>query len=172
MNFLKRKPVLVFLSAIAMLSIFIITAAPAAVNIDPISSTSVSVEVGTLASGYFNGFSGLGTESETIMHKIATKGKEIISYLPGRLTTNQVELTRNGTEDMDFYNWRKLVEDGNMTAARKEVTVVLYDQSMQPVAKWVLTNAWPCKIRYDMEDGGLFTEKVTLVYEKIQRVQP
>ena len=84
-----------------------------------------------------------------------------------------VTLKRGMTRNIELAAWHELVILGDVTAARKNVTLTMYDSTGDPVARYHLTNAWPSKL----EIGGLkagasqvIFETVTLSAEFIQRV--
>ena len=64
---------------------------------------------------------------------------------------------------------------GDMVAARKSCSLVMFDADGKPVARYHLENAWPCKIELGALKAGaseVLMETVTIVCEHIQRVAP
>ena len=69
--------------------------------------------------------------------------------------------------------WHELVILGDIAAARKNVSLTMYDSTGDPVARYHLTNAWPSKLEIGaLQAGGsqVVFETVTLSAELIQRV--
>jgi len=133
----------------------------------------VAVNVLNTCEGKFSEFSDIGCENEIIESRAATTGpgSYTILLVPGRLKIHKLELTRVlEQKDLSFYNWRKLVETGKVTTARKEATVTLFNSEGEVLAQWKLTNTWPCEITYEMINGA-YTEKVTIAYENYQRLK-
>jgi phage tail-like protein len=145
-----------------------------AVSGDPLVSFNFAIEVAGVISGFFTECSGLGSESEVIVHKITgPSGQEIVRKVPGRLKWGDVTLKRGITASMDFWDWRKMVEDGNVTSARKDGSIIMYDQEGSEVARWNFEKAWPSKIsgpsvKSDSNEIGV--EEITIVHEYIARV--
>ncbi|HET6342028.1 MAG TPA: phage tail protein [Gemmatimonadota bacterium] len=86
-----------------------------------------------------------------------------------------IVLKRGKAKGRELQAWHEAVRMGDMAAARKSASLVMYDYDGKPVARYHLENAWPSKI----EIGGLkagssevLMETVTLVCEDIQRVSP
>src|SRR2546422_4771958 len=73
-----------------------------------------------------------------------------VRKLPGLIKYGAVSLKWGITDSLDLYNWRKLVEQGKMKDARKNVTIVLIDEEGNQQSRWEFSNAWPTK--YDAPD--------------------
>src|SRR5262245_2713111 len=106
-----------------------------AVTGDPLVGYNFAVKIDGKIAGYFTECSGLGSESDVVEHKVAGEGgKEIVRKIPGRLKWGDITLKRGITKSMDFWKWRKDVEDGNVATARVNGSVVMYDQEGAAVA--------------------------------------
>lgn len=142
---------------------------------DPMIGAHFEVSVGAVT-GYFTEVSGLGSESEIVEHKIIAKGakESIIRKIPGRLKWGDIVLKRGITKNLDFYNWRKQVEQGGVEKARLDGTIIMYDQTMTPVAEWSFTKGWPSKISgpsLQSDGNAVGIEELTIVHEGIKRVK-
>ena len=141
---------------------------------DPVASFRFSLEVSGKFTGFFSEVSGLGSENEVIEHKVVEASKEIIRKLPGRLKWNDLTLKRGITKNMDLWDWRKLVEDGNVPDARADGSVVLYDDAGGEIGRWNFERAWPSKIsgpQIKADDNSVAVEEVTIVFEYIRRIK-
>jgi phage tail-like protein len=142
---------------------------------DPLIGFSFSLEVQGAVSGFFTEISGLGSETEVIEHKVVDQtGKDFIQKIPGRLKFTDVTLKRGITKLKDIWLWRKMVEDGDIVGARKNATIVMYDQSLQPVARWNFRNAWPTKVsgpQFQSDSNAFGVEEVSITYEFMEREQ-
>src|SRR5690606_5092312 len=97
--------------------------------------------------GYFTEVSGLGSEHEIVEHKVVNeKGVEVVMKLPGRLKWENITLKRGITSDMQIWEWRKMVENGDVKGARSNGSVTMFDQALTPVARWEFQTAWPVKV--------------------------
>lgn len=141
---------------------------------DPLVGFQYRIEVSGVITGYFTECSGLGSENELIEHKIINEqGNEEIRMLPGRLKWDQIKLKRGITDSMDIWDWRKLVEEGKMSDARMNGSIMMLNQELSPVAQWDFENGWPMKVtgpelKADSNAYGL--EELTIVHEGIRRV--
>lgn len=140
---------------------------------DPLVGFSFSLDVqGTLA-GYFTEIGGLGSETEIVEHKITDpQGRDVIQKIPGRSKYTDVTLKRGVTALKDIWDWRKMVEDGNIVGARKNATITMFDQSLNAVAKWNLVNAWPTKVSgpsISSDSNAFGVEEVSITFESMER---
>ena len=104
-------------------------------------------------------------------HEIA-----IFSELQGinsRVTPPTIVLKRGKSTSMEMWSWHEAARTGQMSAARKNASLVMYDYEGKPVARYHLTNAWPSKIEIGSLKAGaseVLMESVTMVCDHIQRV--
>ena len=150
---------------------------PAAIDTggDPLSGANYEVSSQGVPLGYFAELDGIGSESDVVEHKIVdSKGLEYVQKIPGRLKFLDITLKRGITATQDLWSWRALVEAGDMKTSRKSVSIILYDQTLTPVAEWALVNAWPSKIVQSAPataSGFGAAEELTLVNEGYTRVR-
>jgi len=142
---------------------------------DPMIGAHFEVSVGAVT-GYFTEVSGLGSESEVVEHKIIAKGakESLIRKIPGRLKWGDITLKRGITKNLDFYDWRKKVEQGSVEAARLDGTIIMYDQTMTPIAEWNFFKGWPSKITgpsLAADSNAVGIEEITIVHEGIKRIK-
>ena len=151
------------------------TANEAAGREDPLLSFNFGIDVGGTIKGYFTEISGLGSENEIVEQKVVTdKGVEVVLKIPGRLKWGDITLKRGITSNLDLWDWRKQVEDGLVSDARKNGSIIMYDRELKESARWNFTNAWPSKISgpAPKSDGNeIAIEELTLVHEYIERVK-
>ncbi|MBE0430672.1 MAG: phage tail protein [Dehalococcoidia bacterium] len=131
------------------------------------------VDVGGVITGYFTECSGLGSETEIVESKVVNdKGVEVVLKVPGRLKWGDITLKRGITSDMQIWDWRKKVEDGDVNGARRNGSIVMYDQSLRERARWNFMNGWPSKVsgpspKADSNEIGI--EELVIVHEYITR---
>ena len=104
--------------------------------------------------------------------RLDTKRKHRLKKLPGKRTPPTVTLKRGMTRNIELAAWHELVILGDV-AARKNVTLTMYDTTGDPVVRYHLTNAWPSKLEIGALKAGassVLMETVTLVAEFMQRV--
>jgi len=142
---------------------------------DPLVGFHFSLEVQGAVTGYFTEIGGLGSETEVVDHKIVTeKALPIVQKIPGRLKWGDITLKRGITAAMDMWNWRKMVEEGKIADARKNGSIIMYNQSFEKVAQWDFVNGWPSKVtgpQVQSDSNAFGIEEMTIVHEGIKRVQ-
>lgn len=144
-------------------------------NEDPLVGFHFALDFGGTISGYFTECSGIGSEHEVIEHKVMSEsGKEVVMKIPGRLKWENITLKRGITSEMDVWNWRKDIEDGNVDSARRNGSIIMFDQHLAPVARWDFEKAWPVKVsgpapKSDSNEVGI--EEMVIAHEYIKRVQ-
>jgi phage tail-like protein len=134
----------------------------------------VSVD-GHLDNMVFREASGIGSESEIVEYKGSTKDDyHTIQAIPGRLKWQKINLKRGITDSMDAWNWRKLVEQGNVDSARANGSVVMVDQNGAEVARWNFVRAWPTKITgpsLNSSTNEVGVEELEIAHEGLERIK-
>jgi phage tail-like protein len=142
---------------------------------DPLVGFHYAIEVEGKVSGYFTECSGIGSEHEVIEHKVVdTKGREQIMKIPGRLKWENITLKRGITDNMDIWSWREEIVQGKVDGARRNGSVIMFDQQLSEVARWNFENAWPVKVsgptvKADSNEFGV--EELVLTHEGLYRAQ-
>ena len=114
---------------------------------DPVVSAWFGVEFQGQVVGAFRECTGMGSENEVVEYKASgPKGEYVMKKVPGRLKWNNITLKRGITDAMDMWKWRKLVEQGKIAEARKNGSIVMFNQEGQEVSRWEFINAWPSKL--------------------------
>lgn len=142
---------------------------------NPLVSFNFAIEVQGQVNGFFTEVSGLGSETEITEHKVmGPKGQQIVMQVPGRLKWEQIVLKRGITSNMDIWDWRRLVEDGDVEESRRNGSIVMYDQMGTEVARWNFERAFPAKVtgpQPKADSGDIGIEEMTIVHEYIKRVK-
>jgi len=140
---------------------------------DPLVGFHYGIEVQGVVNGYFTECSGIGSENELIEHKVVDeKGRESIQKIPGRLKWQDVTLKRGITNNMDIWDWRDQIVEGKVDDARKNGSIVMFDQAGDEVARWNFENAWPLKVsgpsmKADSNEFGI--EELVITHEGLYR---
>jgi len=114
---------------------------------DPLVSTWFGVEFQGTVVGAFRECTGMGSENEVVEYKASgSKGESVIHKVPGRLKWNNIVLKRGITDAMDMWKWRALIEKGQIDDARKNGSIVMFNQKGEEVARWDFQKAWPSKL--------------------------
>ena len=142
---------------------------------DPLVSAWFGIEMQGAVTGAFRECTGLGSESQLVEYKAsAPDGKFVLKHVPGRMKYNDVTLKRGITDSMDMWEWRKMVEDGDMASARKNGSIMMFNQMGEEIARWDLTNAWPTKISGPTANAGgneVGIEEIIITHEGYKRTK-
>jgi phage tail-like protein len=143
-------------------------------NSDPLVSFNFAIEVSGIISGYFTEASGLGSEHEVIEHKIMGEGgQEIVKKIPGRLKWGDITLKRGITSNLDIWDWRKMVTDGKVDSARRNGSIMMFDQEGKEVARWNFERGWPSKVSgpsVNTTSNEVGVEEMVITHEGTERV--
>jgi phage tail-like protein len=109
---------------------------------DPYKVFNFLVEIDNVTRAFFKQVSGLGSETAVIEYRAGDK-LDTVRKLPGLTTYANIVLRRGITQDAELWNWRKTVVDGQVE--RRNGSIVLLDDALDPVVRWNFRNGWICK---------------------------
>jgi phage tail-like protein len=142
---------------------------------DAITAARFSIVIDGYQIASFSELIGISTEVEPVELLESTEKEVMLKKLPGKKKPPTLTLKRGKNQSMELWLWHEAVLMGDIVAARKSCSLVMYSTDGTPVARYHLEMAWPSKL----EVGGLkagasevLYETVTLVCEHIQRVAP
>ncbi|PZU48161.1 MAG: phage tail protein [Sphingomonas sp.] len=113
---------------------------------DPYSGFNFLVEIDGLVDAGFSEISGLGHEIAVIEYREGSDRRNAARKLPGLHKVSDLTLKRGLAGSLSMFRWLKAVRDGQVE--RRQVAVILMDEMGQPVMRWQLQNAWPCKLTH------------------------
>jgi phage tail-like protein len=142
---------------------------------DAITAARFSIVIDGYQIASFSELIGISTEVEPVELLESTEKEVMLKKLPGKRKPPTLTLKRGKNQSMELWLWHEAVLMGDIVAARKSCSLVMYSTDGTAVARYHLEMAWPSKL----EVGGLkagasevLYETVTLVCEHIQRVAP
>jgi phage tail-like protein len=142
---------------------------------DPLTGYHFYLEIDGITQAVFRECGGLTSESQAIEYKEATKdGMTVIKKVPGVLKWSDISLKRGITDVMELWNWRKQVEDGKVNEARKNGSIVLYNQENVEVARWNFVSGWPVKMAgptLNASSDDIAIEEITIAHEGLSRIK-
>lgn len=139
---------------------------------DPLVSFSFYVDIQGTVVGTFRECSGMGSETELVEAKESDKGKLVYMKIPGALKWENISLKRGITDSMDIWKWRKQVEQGDVKGARKNGSIIMYDQTNSEIARWNFISGWPRKVsgpNFNAQNNEIGIEELEIVHEGIIR---
>ena len=142
---------------------------------DALTAARFSITIDGYEIASFSELSGITTEVEPVEFMESTDKEVIIKKLPGRRKLATLVFKRGKNSSMELWMWHEAVLRGEMVAARKSCSLVMYNYDGQPVARYHLEHAWPAKLEIGALKAGaseVLMETVTMVCENLQRVAP
>ena len=97
-----------------------------------------------------------------------------VRKIPGLIKYGNLTLKWGITDSsQEFFDWRKLVEEGKMADARQDIALILMDEEGNDKSRWEFSQAWPTK--YDAPDFNakgtdIAIETLELAHEGMKRV--
>lgn len=138
---------------------------------DPYAACNFIVEIDGVTKAGFSEVYGLGVEIEVLDYREGGD-PSVVHKAPGLRKYSNITLKRAYTHDLTLWNWMKSVIDDQLV--RANVSITLLNNQRQPVARWSVSRAWPCK--YDgptlnAKDNEIAIESLELCHEGLERVE-
>ena len=140
---------------------------------DALTAARFSISIDGYEIASFSELQGITTEVVPVDFLESTDKEVIFKKLPGQIKPPTVVLSRGKNSSMELWAWHEAVLQGNIVAARKSCSLIMYNYDGAPVARYHLMHAWPSKLEIGALKAGaseVLMEKVTIVCESIQRV--
>ena len=140
---------------------------------DPLIGAHFALEVQGVVSAFFSQASGFNNSSEVVTHQaVDAAGKSVVQKIPGDLTWDDITLNRGITDDLALWDWRLQVVNGDVVGARKDGSVIMYNQASQEMARFNFRNGWPSGWKgpdVSSEDQSVAIEEITIAHEGLER---
>lgn len=136
---------------------------------DPIGNFNFAVEIDGVNAAMFTECSGLESETEVIEYREGGDAAGHVRKIPGLHKVGDVTLKRGVTGSDALWEWRKNVLQG--TADRKNISIILRDDSHTEVMRWNLFECWPSKFTGPSLSGKgneVAIETLVVVCERIE----
>lgn len=123
--------------------------------LDPLASYSFAVEIDSLTIAQFKEVSGLGI-SVGIVENRSNKlgGQPVLQKMPGSIKYDDIHLSRGKVNDPAFWTWMKTVQEGKITEARKNGSIILYDYAHGEVTRYNFFDGWPSRVEIGKLSAG------------------
>lgn len=140
---------------------------------DALTAARFSITIDGYEIASFSELQGITTEVEPVELMESTDKEVVLKKLPGKTKPATLVLKRGKNSSMELWAWHEAVLMGDIAAARKSCSLVMYATDGKPVARYHLEHAWPSKLEIGALKAGsseVLMETVTIVAERIQRV--
>jgi phage tail-like protein len=140
---------------------------------DPQVVHHFALEVQGVETATFREAGGFENSNEIIENReVGSGGKQFISKQPGNLKWSDITLKRGITDNMDLYQWRQQVIDGDVDGARKDGSVVMYNAAGDEVARLSFVRGWLSKWKgpdVNTTSNDVAVEEVSITHEGLVR---
>ncbi|GLZ39452.1 phage tail protein [Actinokineospora sp. NBRC 105648] len=140
---------------------------------DALTAARFSITIDGYEIASFSELQGITTEVEPVELMESTDKEVVLKKLPGKTKPATLVLKRGKNSSMELWAWHEAVLMGDIVAARKSCSLIMYGTDGKPVARYHLEHAWPSKLEIGALKAGsseVLMETVTIVSERIQRV--
>ena len=131
-----------------------------------------ALEVEGVEVGRFTSVSGLGYTAEVVTFQdTLASGQVVTRKRPGRVTYNDITLSRGLSADNALVEWYQTVLDG--AVERKSGSIVMFDPAGEENGRWNFEQAWICgwsASDLSAASDEIVIEEVTIAHEFLERV--
>lgn len=138
---------------------------------DPFHGFRFRVEIDAIASAAFSEVAIGATSTDVVEYRDGSEPAHV-RKLSGLTRFGNVTLRRGMTTSLDLVQWHQQIVNGSLSAARKQVAIVIEDETGADVARFVVSNAWPVKfgpIELKANSSEVLIETLELANEGIER---
>ena len=114
---------------------------------DPLRNHRFRVEIDNIARAGFSEISGLESQIAVVDYREGTDPPHV-RKLPGLVKYSNVTLKyglATGGDALVFFNWFREVSQGQLANNRRNLVIVVQDESGQDRARFVVRDAWPAR---------------------------
>ena len=100
--------------------------------------------------------------------------RQVVNKIPAGLIPPQIVLKRGQDSNFDLWKWHEAVRKGDLSSARRDVTLTAVNSDGRTIAKYRLERAWPMKLNITAMKAGSseVMYEVTLLAEYVRHVAP
>ena len=111
-------------------------------RVDPYRGYNFKLEMDGISRAGFRECSGLDSSQDPVEYR---EGNEVLTVrkLPGMVKYSNITLKWGITNDGELWDWRKKAADGSVE--RKNLSIILLDDTQEEKIRWNLREAWPTK---------------------------
>jgi phage tail-like protein len=140
---------------------------------DPLRNFRFRVEIDGIAVAGFSEVVIGPTTTEAIDYREGTDPPHV-RKLSGLTKFANIRLSRGVSDSLDLYNWYKQIIAGQLVTSRRQVVIVIADETGADHARFAVSEAWPIKYEssaLNATGNDVMIETLELANEGIERVQ-
>lgn len=138
---------------------------------DPLRSFRFRLEIEGIQQAGFSEVSGFDVTTEAVDYREGNEPTHV-RKLPGLTKYGNLTLKWGATDSLELFTWRQQIVDGDIV--RKNVAIVVVDESGNDKARFEIAEAWPTKydpVKLNAKGNEVAIETLELVNEGVKRVQ-
>jgi phage tail-like protein len=140
--------------------------------LDPLASYSFFVDITGVTVAQFKEVTGLGISIGIVENRSnQLKGQPILQKMPGSVKYDDIHLSRGKVADPSFWKWMQTVQEGKISDARKDGSIILYDYAHGEVTRYNFFDAWPSRVEIGKLTAGADTVLLESVVLTIGRLE-
>ena len=139
-------------------------------RIDPFRNFNFLVQIDGIIQASFSECSGVSSTTEVIEYREGGNNTTVFK-LPGKTSYGDITLKWGITDNLDLWNWRQQVIDGDIQRKHGALIVFSLDGGTE-VARWNFHNAWPTKCElpsFTAKGNDVAIETLVLAHEGLTR---
>jgi phage tail-like protein len=139
---------------------------------DPLRNFRFRVEIEGVVTAGFSEVQIGATTTDVIDYREGTD-PPYVRKLSGLTKFGNITLKRGMTASLDLFHWHRQIVNGQLASSRRNVIIIVQDESGADQARFVVSEAWP--VKYDPSNlngkgNEVFIELLELANEGIERV--
>jgi phage tail-like protein len=138
---------------------------------DPFRGFNFKFECEGIEAG-FSDISGLTSDGDVAEYREGNDKDLYVRKLTGLRKFSNLTLKRGITKNLDLWDWRQKILDGQTD--RRDGAVILMDEEQNAVARWEFTGGWIHKIEgptLNAKGNDITVESVEIVIESLRRIK-
>ena len=141
-------------------------------RVDPYRQFRFRIEIDGIKQAGFSECTFADTTTDPVEYR---EGNEppIFRKLSGLTKYGNITLKWGITDSLDLYKWRQDVIDKGAAAQRKNMSIILIDETGADKARWNIVQAWPTKYKpadFSSKANEVAIETLEIVHEGFTRV--
>jgi phage tail-like protein len=140
---------------------------------DPLRNFRFRLEIGGITQGNFSEVTVGETTTDAVDYREGTDPSHV-RKLDGLTKFGNITMKWGITDSTELHDWHKAILTGQIQSNRKQVAIIVQDESGTDKARFVVSEAWPMKYQPSGLNGKgneVVVELLELVNEGIERVQ-
>jgi phage tail-like protein len=136
---------------------------------DPYLDFNFLVEIDSVTAAGFSEVDLPEASIEAVAYREGADRQSSPRLLPGRAAYGRLVLRRGFAGDPTLFEWWRELAEG--TVDKRNVAIVLLDEARNPVARWLVRNAWPTRYEagsLDALGNDVVIETLELAHEGIR----